>query len=54
MFNRILTAFSQESTWRGIIALVTASGVLISPELASNIIASGLSLIGIINIVKNK
>lgn len=49
---RILEALKQESTWRGIIAIVTAAGITISPELAGHIIAIGLSLIGGINIAK--
>ena len=49
---RIITALKQESTWRGIIAIATAAGVSISPELATHIIAIGLTLIGGINIGK--
>jgi hypothetical protein len=44
--------FKQESTWRGLIALVIAAGVQIAPELQEAIISVGLSLIGLINIIK--
>lgn len=49
---KIITMLKQESTWRGIIAIVTAAGVTISPELSTHIIAVGLALIGSINIAK--
>jgi hypothetical protein len=52
IIERITTALKQESTWRGIIAILTAAGVTISPELSGYIIAIGLTLIGGINIVK--
>ena len=48
----LINALKQESTWRGIIAIVTAAGVSISPELATHIIAVGMALIGTINIAK--
>lgn len=50
--QKIIDALKQESTWRGIIAIVTALGVTISPDLSGHIIALGLSLIGTINITK--
>ena len=49
---RLLAALKQESTWRGIIAIATAAGVSISPELAEHIIAVGLTLIGALNIAQ--
>ena len=49
---RIIEALKQESTWRGIIAIITAAGVVISPELATHIIALGMTIIGTINIAK--
>lgn len=48
----ILTRFSQESTWRGIIGLLTAAGVAINPELQTAIISAGLGAIGLINVLK--
>lgn len=53
MKTKRLTDFSIErlrepSTWRGILAILTACGVMISPEQAEKIIAGGLALIGIV------
>jgi len=39
---------SEPSTWRGIIALVTAGGVALSPDQVDKIVAAGLALIGLI------
>ncbi len=50
--RRLVAAFKQESTWRGIIAIATAAGVQLSPDLQAHIIAVGLSLIGAINVAK--
>jgi hypothetical protein len=50
--EKIVNALKQESTWRGIIAIATAMGVTISPELSNHIIGVGLALIGMINIGK--
>ena len=48
--NRI----KQESTWRGIILLLTAFGVQLAPELQEAIITVGLAIVGAINVLKNK
>ena len=42
---------SEPSTWRGIMMLLTAFGVTISPELQEYIISGGLALVGIIGMV---
>lgn len=52
--NRILHALSQESTWRGIIAISAACGIQAKPELSEAIITVALALIGSINVCKNK
>jgi hypothetical protein len=44
----ILDRLKEASTWRGIIALVTALGVALSPEQVEAIVAGGLALIGIL------
>lgn len=49
-----LTRLGQESTWRGILAILTASGVYLNPAHSDAIIALGLFLIGAINVAKNK
>lgn len=42
----ILDRLSEASTWRGLMAMVTAGGVAISPEQAEAVIAAGLAVIG--------
>lgn len=54
MIARLLRALAQESTWRGLIAIATAAGIIIEPALAERIIAAGLALIGLINTLKDK
>lgn len=49
----MIERLGQESTWRGFITTVTAFGIIIKPELAEAIIAAGLALVGVINILKN-
>lgn len=54
MFKTILEYLSQQSTWKGIIGIVTAAGVAISPELSAAIVAAGMAAIGLINVVRNE
>jgi len=51
-FNVLYEKLSQESTWRGIIAIATACGSTIDPARANAIVAGGLTLIGLINVIK--
>lgn len=51
--NKILELLSQNSTWRGIIAIVTAAGIQIAPELQTAILSLGISAIGVINVVRD-
>ena len=44
----IIDRLSETSTWRGILALLTAAGIALSPEQASAITAAGLAAIGVI------
>jgi hypothetical protein len=48
----VIEYLKQESTWRGLIAIATAFGVVFSPEQANAIIAAGLATIGVINTFK--
>jgi len=48
----ILEYLKQESTWRGLVAIATATGVTMAPELQNAIIALGLAIIGLINVIK--
>ena len=46
----ILARLKEASTWRGIVALITAFGVNLSPEQTSAIVTAGLGLIGVIGV----
>jgi hypothetical protein len=50
----ILNYLRQNSTWRGLIGLATAAGIMISPELSEAIIAAGMGAIGVINVVRDE
>ena len=54
LFTWMLARMGENSTWRGIIALLTAVGITFSPEQAEKIIAAGLSLIGLINVFRKQ
>lgn len=51
MLQFILERGKEASTWRGLVAIVTAAGVTLSPELGEAIVALGLAVIGIIGVV---
>lgn len=51
MVAYIIDRLKEASTWRGIIAFLTAAGISISPELGEKIIAVGLAIIGVIGMV---
>lgn len=38
----------EPSTWRGLVALITAFGITLSPEQSDAVIAAGLGIIGAI------
>jgi hypothetical protein len=50
--NILLERLSENSTWRGLILIATAIGVKLEPELQESIIVAGLSLVGLINVVR--
>lgn len=52
--NFIMQRLGEASTWRGLIGLATAAGLSISPEFATQIIAAGTGLIGIINVLRQE
>jgi uncharacterized membrane protein len=54
MIDYFRKQLAQPTTWRGIVALVTACGVKLSPELQDSIIAAGLALMGLIGIVADE
>lgn len=47
-----IARLSENSTWRGLTALLTAVGVTLSPDQSNAIIAAGLALIGVINVFR--
>ena len=52
--DRVLNFLSQQSTWKGVIGIATAAGVVISPDMAESITALGMALIGVINVFRNE
>jgi hypothetical protein len=48
----ILDRLSENSTWRGLILLATAAGVHLEPELQNQIVAAGLGIVGLINVIR--
>lgn len=50
MLQFILERGKEASTWRGLVAIVTAAGVSLSPELSEAIVALGLAVIGILGV----
>jgi hypothetical protein len=52
--NYLLERLTENSTWRGIIMLLTAVGVQLDPAQANAIVAAGLALVGIINVFRRQ
>ena len=52
IINVLLEKLSENSTWRGLILVATALGVQLEPELQNHIVAGGLALVGLINVVR--
>ena len=48
----ILNRLAENSTWRGIILVGTALGLKLDPELQNQILAAGLGLVGLINVIR--
>lgn len=51
MLDFILERGKEASTWRGLVALLTAVGITISPELTEALVSAGLAIIGILGVV---
>lgn len=54
IMDYILERLKEPSTWRGIIALISAAGVALKPEQADKIIALGIALAGLINVFRKE
>ena len=52
ILNVILNQLSQNSTWRGLLLIATAVGVKLNPDLQNQIITTGLSAVGLINVIR--
>lgn len=50
----LLNYATQESTWTGILAILTAFGVAIYPELAQAIVTCALGIFGLIKVIVNE
>ena len=48
---KLLAMLSQRSTWKGIVAILTASGMVLDPARADAIVAGGLTIIGLIQVL---
>lgn len=48
--NTVLDYLSYASTWKGVFALLTASGIVIAPDVAEKALALGLAAIGFIQV----
>lgn len=48
MLKIIIDRLNEASTWRGIVALITAAGVAISPTQQAAIVATGLAVMGLL------
>lgn len=54
MIQYITSRLSETSTWRGLLGVLTAVGVHIRPDLADAIVATGMALIGLINVIRKE
>ena len=50
MLDFILERGKEASTWRGLVALATAVGISVSPELSEALVALGLAIIGVLGV----
>ena len=52
LLDYIILRFSESSTWRGLILLVSAGGMTLDLDKAAAIVAAGLGLVGVINVFR--
>lgn len=50
----VIDRLAENSTWRGLILVATATGVHLSPELSNAIVTAGLGLVGLINVLRKE
>jgi len=54
LIQYILDRLSENSTWRGIILLLTAIGINLNPDQSAAITGAGLSVVGLINVFRKE
>ena len=47
----LLDRFSEPSTWRGVILLLTGFGITLSPETSTHIVAAGVGIAGLVGVL---
>jgi hypothetical protein len=52
LIDTLLARLGENSTWRGILLVATAVGVKLEPDLQNAILAAGLGLVGLINVLR--
>lgn len=52
--EKVVNLLKQPSTWRGIIIILSASGVGIAPALALQIVTVGTTLVGLIEVGRDE
>ncbi len=52
--NYILDRLTENSTWRGIVFIASAAGIVIDPSKANAIAAAGMAVVGAINVFRKQ
>jgi hypothetical protein len=52
LIDTLLARLSCNHTWRGLLLVATAVGVKLEPDLQNAILAAGLGLVGLINVLR--
>ena len=50
MTKYLIERLNEASTWRGITALLTAIGVVLSPEQTNAVVSAGLAVMGVLGV----
>lgn len=50
----VLNRLQEPSTWRGLVFVISASGITLDPSKANAIAAAGMALVGAINIFRKE
>ena len=54
LLSKLLGYLKQPSTWRGLIAILTAAGVALQPEQVEAIVIAGVALVGVVEVFRNE